>query len=139
MGTHDGHERLLESRYIKLGDCAGFRRLRPLRVFNLEFFLKNVENGHFLNGRALGNARAARHPLTRTLFASLIDSLHASVCRMSIGRRRAELRAREATPADLILTFSTISRQNFPVLRQWEKARFSSACHAPPRARSDPN
>ena len=100
--------------------------------------MKNVQNGHFLNKSARGNVRAANRPPIPTPFASSINSLHVSVCRMSIGRRGAELHAREATCVDRILTFPTISGPNFPMLRQWEKTHFSSACHAPPDGTSVP-
>ena len=92
--------------------------------------VKNGPKRDFFNGSASSSARDARQYLTDSAFASLINSLPTSVCPMPIGPAVAELSSRDGTHVCPILTFLTISSCTFPMLKQRENRRFSSACHA---------
>ena len=85
--------------------------------------------GYFLNGRALGNTRAAQHPLTRTPFASSIGQRLPHADRPS-GRRATGPGSDPCRPHFGVLTTRCL---HFPMLRQWEKMHFfpARATHLP--------
>ena len=97
-----------------------------------------TEKPDFFNESALGSARGAHHPPTRTSFASPINSLPTRVDPVPIGPTIAELSSREWTRVWHFFHFPRTWPQTLPMLRRRGNCRFSRTRHAPVLHPSEP-